>query len=204
MHSVLFFLLLCCSCWRLTCFLFFFRARNCSLMEDWSWEGNLGCPGIRKTTRVSPRFLWLKDKVTRGELKITTRRTEDQLNSQIASRSRFQQVGWILGLKSRKERSAKQKEHVVLGGQNASRSPQFGRSTRYVCALRNFGVNLRVSSDLKTIGGNCDISFHQSSKTVEMFAASPPQHEVFVLLCCTLPASFALVLSVLSNRVISS
>ena len=83
--------------------------------------------------------------------------------------------------------------------------PPSGFSSSTSALKRASQACMLPNSDLKAPGGNCILLFHRLSKTVEMPAAAPPQHDTFALPSCTMPAALALRPSVvLSRRVTSS
>jgi hypothetical protein len=104
-----------------------------SLMLDWGMQAKLvlnvktdssaakgfaGRRGLGKQRHVSTRYLWLQDRVCKGELRIVKVRTEDQLADPLTKAlagTKAEDVWKRLGLEFREGRVAIQRKSLVKG-----------------------------------------------------------------------------------------
>ena len=104
-----------------------------SLMLDWGMQTKLvlnvktdssaakgfaGRRGLGKQRHVSTRYLWLQDRVCKGELRIVKVRTEDQLADPLTKAlagTKAEDVWKRLGLEFREGRAAIQRKSLVKG-----------------------------------------------------------------------------------------
>ena len=104
-----------------------------SLMLDWGMQAKLvlnvktdssaakgfaGRRGLGKQRHVSTRYLWLQDRVCKGELRIVKVRTEDQLADPLTKAlagTKAEDVWKRLGLEFREGRAAIQRKSLVKG-----------------------------------------------------------------------------------------